>query len=204
MNTTYSAERTVIKVAGKSVEVFMMPDGSYRYSQTSVAKTLGKGESDTRNFLASESAKALLGTDLTPATLVKVGRTRVKSLTDIEATAYWQWKAENGNKDAKALLAALASEALTRRADAAFGVKVSEETYEANTAKLRLDLINKWAALYDQGDRQEFYESATEDEQEAVFAKVSIQRYQELFPGCPKAKEAIKYHQGVLERLGAN
>lgn len=137
-------ERAVIKVAGSDVEVFMLPNGEYRYSQTSAAQALDKKEGDIRQYLRESNPEAANGSQL-----VAVGRTRVKGLTEEAVTQYWQWKAGNGNQQALALVTALAGEALRRRADAAFGTTQSEAVYEAKTAQIRTELLQRCVSGYD-------------------------------------------------------
>ena len=49
-SNTVKAIKKTIKVAGLDVDVFQMPDGSYQYSQTSVAKAIGKAENSFLQF----------------------------------------------------------------------------------------------------------------------------------------------------------
>lgn len=135
--------RAVISVAGSEVEVFMLPSGEYRYSQTSAAAVLGCSEGDIRQYLRLTNPEAVEG-----AIMLAVGRTRVKGLTSLAVMEYWHWKAENGNKEAKALVRALTNEALERRADTAFGQTKTEEQYEEQTTKVRLELLQQYADSY--------------------------------------------------------
>lgn len=132
------AERKVIQVAGTELEVFMLPNGEYRYSQTSTTAALNRKEDDVRKYIERTNPDAAVD-----ALTLQVGRTRVKGLTSTAVTEYWHWKAENGNKEAKALVKALTAEALERRADSAFGNTKTEAEYEQQTVKVRLELLNK-------------------------------------------------------------
>jgi hypothetical protein len=63
------ATRQPINIGAIAVEGFMMPDGSYRMSQTSAAAAVGKDEINARRFLDSTGIKTLLGKGYTPDTL---------------------------------------------------------------------------------------------------------------------------------------
>lgn len=165
LTQTVKAERASILLAGKEVEVFRMPNGSYKYSTTSTTAAIGKNTNDWANY--QRSIKGSTSSHLLPEntlntlqeagstsshlekqpTLVSVGRTRIKAVDDVEVAAYWVWKSVNGNKEALALTTALTVEALKRRADTAFGVKVSEAQYEADTALVREQLLTQYKAL---------------------------------------------------------
>lgn len=209
LTQTIKAERTTIMVAGKEVEVFRMPNGEYRYSQVSVSAAIGKKQSDFSNY--QRSLKASDATSLTPVLggdavleslqgngsdgtssngkqLLVVGRTRVSGLTEEYSANYWAWKAKNGCLEAEAMLVALATEALRRRADSAFGVKVSEAAYEARTEAVRvaryLELKGTIQAMIDSGtssfsdtltplrtERDDIYYSLTPLEKEVLLER---------------------------------
>lgn len=130
-------QRAVISVSGFEIEVFMLPNGEYRYSLESASQAVGKDRSDFGKYLQRTNPEAAVGSQL-----IAVGRTRVKGLTSAAVREYWHWKAENGNKEAKALVRSLTEEVLDRRADSAFGNTQTEEAYEEKTAQLRLELLN--------------------------------------------------------------
>ncbi|MFN6537051.1 MAG: hypothetical protein RM021_011850 [Nostoc sp. EkiNYC01] len=210
MTDTYNAERAVFPVSGKDVEAFMLPNGDYGFSQASAAKALNKDESDSRKYIAGKASKALASGDLTagsPTRYAKVGRTRIRLLTESEVAEYWMWKADNGCIEAKALVAALVSESLTRRADAAFGVKKTESQYEEQTTKLRLELIDRLSAQFDLGGKSEFYGQLTDAEQEIGLLKVNIKRYEELLADddqwlmAPKYRDSLKECQAELDGI---
>lgn len=129
------ATRQPIKIGAIAVEGFMMPDGSYRMSQTSAAAAVGKDEINARRFLDSTGIKTLLGKGYTPDTIEVEsteqarGQTRINALPLEVVTAFWVWQCFRGNKQAIALVMGLATETLERRFDAAFGVSRSEADY---------------------------------------------------------------------------
>jgi len=137
-------ERGVITVAGAEVEVFMLPDGSYRYSQASASKAIGLGRNDLNMYIERTNPSAGEG-----ALTIQVKSARVKGLTDVAISQYWQWKAGNGNKQALALVTALNTEALQRRADTLYNITKSEVSYETQTAQLRTELLQQTVAEFD-------------------------------------------------------
>lgn len=114
----------------------MLPDGSYRMSQAQVAQAVGKPPVNALRFLESKALKGLLGesyTDYTPEPIEidpepgKRGQSRFNALPLEVATAYWVNQCFQGNKQALALVIALATESLERRFDNAFGVTRTEQ-----------------------------------------------------------------------------
>lgn len=109
----------------------MLPDGSYRMSQTQAAETIDESPVYALRFLRSNDSKALLGevyTDYTPESVEfepepgKRGQTRINALPLDVITAYWLTRAYKGNRKAFLLSWTLLTESLERRFDEAFGV----------------------------------------------------------------------------------
>jgi hypothetical protein len=116
--------------------VIMLPDGSYRMSQAQVAQAVGKSPVNALRFLESKALHRLLGegyTDYTPEPIEiepessRRGQSRFNALPLEVATAYWVNQCFQGNKQALALVIALATESLERRFDTAFGVTRTEQ-----------------------------------------------------------------------------
>ena len=196
---TIKGERAVITVAGKEVEVFMLPNGTYAYTATSACKAIGKRDTDwvayQRSIKGSTPTQGIAGsTDSTlgdfalslvhkgstptqvEGVLVSIGRTRIKAVSDTQVAGYWAWKAKNGNVEAEALLSSLATEALNRRANVVFGVKVSEEQVEQRTATIRLNLIEQAKVEYLSGNKDKMYSTLSQAETEIGLLMVSIER----------------------------
>ena len=132
--TTTKAVKKTIKVAGKSVDVFQMPDGSYKYSQSSVAKAIGKPAMSFSQFLDSKRPEALPYKGLPLSQVSVEGNNKpINTVPDDLATVYWTYWMSKGDAEAIALMSALAGEALTRRADAAFNNTKTEQEYEQQT-----------------------------------------------------------------------
>lgn len=115
-----------VKIGSLEVDGFMMPDGSYRMSQTQAAECVGKPEINARRFLSSKAIKALLGDSYTPDRLEidseeqSRGQSRFNALPLEVVTAYWFHQANQGNQQALTLVWALLTETLERRFDTAF------------------------------------------------------------------------------------
>jgi hypothetical protein len=137
------AQRQTILIGPIEVEGFMMPDGSYRMSQTQSAEAIEKSEITARRFLDSKGIKSLLGKAFRPDT-IQIEKPENRGAFEFNAiplevvSAFWLWEASKGNKKAIALCYALMTETLERRFDSAFGVERSEADYnQLLTARLQ-------------------------------------------------------------------
>ncbi len=131
------ATRATVAIGALTVDAFMLPDGSYRMSQTQAAETVGKDEINARRFLSSKSINAIRGGGYTPDS-IESGQTRFNALPLDVVTAYWLYQSSQGNKQALALVWALLSESLERRFDDAFGVvRTEQERSDATTARIK-------------------------------------------------------------------
>jgi hypothetical protein len=132
--TEMKATRSTIPLGTKQLDGFMLPDGSYRMSQTQAAESVGLTERNAREFLQSKALKSLLGEGYTPAISdieadpeQSRGGSRIRALSLDAVSAYWLWQAYRGNKQALSLCMGLLTESLERRFDAAFGVIRTED-----------------------------------------------------------------------------
>ncbi|MGP1387349.1 MAG: hypothetical protein ACTS2F_27565 [Thainema sp.] len=140
---TVKAQPAALQIGELAIEGYMLPDGSYRMSQTQVAECIGLSERNARDFLRSKAVKSLLGEGYTPAiSQIEVeseaqtrGQTRFNALPLEAVCAYWQWQAFRGNKTALGLCMALMLESLERRFDAAFNVDRSEADYNQRVSE---------------------------------------------------------------------
>ena len=135
MTESIRATRASVQIGSMEIDGFMLPDGSYRMSQAQVAQAVDKPPVNALRFLGSKAIKGLLGegyTDYTPEQVEieseegKRGQSRFNALPLEVATAYWVNQCFQGNKQALALVMALATETLERRFDNAFGVSRTE------------------------------------------------------------------------------
>lgn len=135
MSDSVKATRTSITVGIAVIDGFMLPDGSYRMSQTQAAECVGKPEINARRFLDSKAIKGFVGEGYTPDTIEIEsdqgrGQSRFNALPLDVVTAYWFSQATQGNQQAIALVWALLTETLERRFDRAFGVARSEDDWD--------------------------------------------------------------------------
>jgi hypothetical protein len=136
MTTEFKATRAVVTIGSLEVDGFMLPDGTYRMSQTQAAEMVGLTERNTRDFLRGKAVKSLLGEDYIPAKIEKItvetegkytGNPNINALPLDVVSVYWLYQALRGNKLAIPLCVALITETLERRFDHAFGVSRSEQ-----------------------------------------------------------------------------
>jgi hypothetical protein len=133
------ARKATINYGGIDLEVYQLPDGSYKLSQTQTAQAIGHTEANVRNRLKKDTLQVTENLDseqgLTIVQRVKVeGSTTWFNAVPFKwVVAYWSSYAEKGNVKAKALLAAGAEETLTRLADQAFGIQKTEAQYHQET-----------------------------------------------------------------------
>jgi len=127
---TGKARRATIFLGDIPLHVFQVSNGRYKLSQTQLAEAIGKDEISVRRFLTSKSPQALPYKDFTADKIPVMGEgVRFNAVPIPLAIAYWTKESLVGNLVAVRLLAASANEAIERRADAAFGVRRSEEEY---------------------------------------------------------------------------
>jgi hypothetical protein len=133
MTESIKATRASVQIGALEVDGFMLPDGSYRMSQTQTAECVGMTERNAREFLDSKTFKRLTGEGYTPA-IFEIesetqtrGQSRFRALPLEVVVIYWVYQCYRGNKQAFNLLVALATESLERRFDNAFGVTRTEQ-----------------------------------------------------------------------------
>jgi hypothetical protein len=132
MTDAVKATRATVAIGNLTIDGFMLPDGSYRMSQTQASACIEKPEINARRFLESKAIKALLGSTYTPDSFEVEGAgegrggTRINALPLEVVTAFWYSEANKGSKTAQTLVWALLTESLERRFDAAFNVQRSE------------------------------------------------------------------------------
>jgi cell division protein FtsB len=151
MSESIKATRATVAIGDLVVDAFMLPDGSYRMSQTQAADLVGLTERNAREFLDSKTFERLAGDGFTPAIFdidseQSRGQSRFRGLPLEVVVIYWVYQCYRGNKKAFALLIALATESLERRFDNAFGmVRTEQERNDTTTARIKAlesDLAN--------------------------------------------------------------
>ncbi|OIP78446.1 MAG: hypothetical protein AUK48_01670 [Oscillatoriales cyanobacterium CG2_30_44_21] len=146
MSGLIKATRATVAIGSLSVNGYMLPDSSYRMSQTQAAETVGKEEFNARDFLASKTFKQLSSEGYTDGKFIEIesepnqirGQSRFRALPLEVVVIYWVYQCYRGNKQAFSLLIALATESLERRFDDAFSVvRTEQERNDATTARIK-------------------------------------------------------------------
>ena len=175
------AKRATIQLGDRELDVFQLPNGEYRLSQSQVAQAAEKPEANFRNFLGTKWLKALPGLDSSSETFSKVdyeGRGRpITAVPPAIAFAFWVFQVWQRNKSALPLVIALGTETLTRRADAAFGVQRSEAEYAAAANELMVIVANQNQVLK---ALEENYATDDEARETAAIAWADVKRLQEM------------------------
>ena len=131
-DSTVKAVRATIHLGDVALEIFQMPDGTYRLSQAQVAIAVGKHPESGSRFLASNAAKLPSGKLKADHKIAIEGTSsRFKPITSETAVTYWASEALAANAKAIQLLTACAIEAIERRADTAFNVLDTETERQA-------------------------------------------------------------------------
>jgi hypothetical protein len=125
------AVRAKILLGDIELDVYQMPNGSYRLAGRNVTDAVGEPNNSLIRLMGVKSLKGLPHAD---SSLIQVKAETGESFVAIaieDAAEYWGRLANKGNPKAIAVLIACAIESMERRADAAFGVKRSEEERNA-------------------------------------------------------------------------
>lgn len=139
--------RATINLGNLELDVFRLPDGSYRLSESGCEQAVGKPRKSTANFLRSKSPYALPHKGFhTDKLAVFDEPMRINGIPFEIAAAFWTKEAMSGNLLATALLAAFAVEGLERRANAAFEVQKTEGEYNQDFA----DFLARWHPVRDE------------------------------------------------------
>lgn len=139
-NSISKAQRAKILVAGIELNVYLMPDASYRLAGRNVTDAIKEPNISLVRIMGVKTLKALphAGSSLKQIK-VDSGESFIPVAIE-DAIVYWGKMATKGNQNAFALIVALATESLERRADSIFNLKRTEEEYEART-KLRRERV---------------------------------------------------------------
>ena len=169
MSESIKATRATVAISGLTVDALMLPDGSYRMSQTQSAECIGDDAVYARNFLISKPFKNLRGEGYTPETFEVEptksvrGQTRIQGWSLDVVYAYWVYRCFKGNKSAFSIVIAIGTESLERRFDDAFGVvRTEQERNDATTARIKalekdLDNLGEGFAIDADKDREIAY-----------------------------------------------
>ena len=131
------AQRGVLAIGDIEINVYLLPNGSYRLAGRNVTDAVGMRHGSLAEIMGVKSLKALPHAD---ASLTGVKADTGESFVPVaieDAVAYWAAMSNKGNRGASVLLQALAIESIERRADALFG-KVRDEAERDARLKARL------------------------------------------------------------------
>jgi hypothetical protein len=130
MTKTIKAERVVIELGSSPINVYQLPDGSYRLSGRNVTDAIEEDDKTLPRFYGVKSLKDLPGACLESGK-ISAGKEGSPFIpVEIkDAAVYWGHCSQKGNALASAILVACAIESIERRADKAFGKTRSEEEY---------------------------------------------------------------------------
>ncbi|BCL40142.1 hypothetical protein [Nostoc sp. MS1] len=130
---TKKAIKAIIHLGNIPLDVYQMPNGSYKLYVESVTDAIKRPKNDLMRFLEGQSAQALPYKNRAllqePMIPVEGYGGYVKPIPIELATSYWLYRAIKGNEIAQALIQASLMESIERRADAAFLFKRTEEEY---------------------------------------------------------------------------
>jgi hypothetical protein len=133
IKSTQRAEKAVIYLGSIPLDVYQMPDGSYKLYVESVTAAVSRPNNDLLRFLRGKSPQALPYKDKNllqdPMIEVEGYGGYIKPVPVDIATAYWFYQAIRGNPIAQAIIQASLVESIERRADTAFIFKRTEEEY---------------------------------------------------------------------------
>lgn len=139
-HSTVKAVRGVIHVGDIPLNVYLLPDGTYRLAGRNVTDAVGEPNNSLIRWAGVKSLKALPGNDDSPIQIKADTGESIVPVCIKDAVAFWAALARKSNRLALGLLEALAIESIERRADDYFGNQVSE--FERNERiKLRMQTI---------------------------------------------------------------
>lgn len=133
------AVKATIYLGNIPLEVYQLPDGSYKLYTPSVTSAIDRESPDLLRFLKGKSPQALPYKDYNlvhaPSVEIEGEAIFIKPIPVFLATSYWLYWAMKGNKMAQALAQACMMESLERRADKAFSTQRSETEYNQRFAQ---------------------------------------------------------------------
>jgi hypothetical protein len=207
-NDTVRAARATIKLGGIPLDVFQLPNGEYRLSQSQVLETIDAPNNWITRLPHSEGTervKYLQGKGFT-GLQQKIefkeegarGTKSAKTLSIPDAVLVWRWFDKQGNNKAEAIIDACAIESIERRADSAFGVQRDEADYQAKM-KARIDGKVVRQSLTDaikdyilrhpelsSNDKKWLYKNCSDKTNKIILGKIAKKAAEEL--GCEHAQ----------------
>jgi hypothetical protein len=159
MSESIKGTRATVNIGSLVIEGFMLPNGQYQMSLTSMADSVDLGVQNASDFLRSKTLKSLMGEGYTPQTFEiesedqTRGQTRFRAVPLEIVRRYWLWQSTRGNKKAIALVDALMAETIDRRFDRAFGIPRSEDDWDRRlSAGIIAQLENDLSTAFEESD----------------------------------------------------
>ncbi len=136
---TVKAKRATIDIGGIAINVYQLPDGSYRLAGRNVTDAIGEDDKTLPRFYGVRRLKDLPRADSSlPQIKANTGETLVPVAIE-DAMDYWLSRV-GSNPLARTLSRALMSETIERRADRIFNIQRAEADYDA-ALKVRVGSI---------------------------------------------------------------
>lgn len=161
------AVRVQIKLGDIPLDVYQLPDGSYKLAGKQITDAIEKPNNSLYRFYGVKSLKALPHKGLGSIQSIKTNEGGSFIPVEIEtATNYWLQMAFKGNVKAKAIAQACMVESIERRADHALGIMRSEQERNERL-KLRMSRLlarSSWTDTLKQR-HQDLFGSAPSSEQ---------------------------------------
>jgi hypothetical protein len=153
MAKAIKAVRAQIFLGDISLNVYQMPDGTYRLAGKNVTDAIQEEHKSLGRFYGVKSLKDLPSNDLALGTIKSESGESFIPVAIEDAAKYWYSKSLGGNELAQALALACLIESIERRADAAFGI---QRTDEERNQRLQQRLEGK-ATRYEWTDAIQLY-----------------------------------------------
>jgi len=211
MNRIAKAARTIIFLGDISLEVFMLPDGKYRLSQTQAAESIEKGEISFRRFLTSGSAEAVPYKEFRSDKIsIEGNNIKINAVPISLAVAYWTKQAVSGNVLAARIRGACATESIECRADVAFNIQRTEEDRNERMAarirgkQIRRRLTDAIAAYIErhselsENDRKWLFVNASQRVILAVFGRKAAKLAEDLKTERDRLRDALTPEELLL------
>ena len=174
------AERVTIQLGDIPLNVYQLPDGSYRLSGRNITEAIKEAPNTLSRSMGVKTLEALPGAG-SERYKVSAGKdgSPFHPVAVEDAVTYWGIRAQQGNALAVGLLTACAIEAIERRADKALGVKRSEEErnllLESRTKRIAARFA--WTDIIKQDqERRGVYSSKAGNYEFAEFTRMVNQR----------------------------
>jgi hypothetical protein len=200
MTKTIKASRVTILLGEIPVNVYQMPDASYRLSGRNVTDAIGEDHNTLARFYGVKSLKDLPGAGLERDKISagKEGSPFIPVVIE-DATRFWFDRSKKGNALAGAIVEAALIEAIERRADKAFGKARSEEEYN-DRFKSRMDGILTRRSLTDAvRDYMMDHPELSENAIKFMYSNITDATYRSIFGrSCKKLESDLHVERHKL------